>query len=1228
MQSASSNLSITINNAAPVPLQISTSSLPAGETWSAYTATLAANGGTAPYGWSLAAGALPDGLSLSAGGLITGTPTQNGSFSFTLQVADSASPASTATKAFVVSIALTGGTLQITTPSLPAAAVNVAYSTTLVAIGGITPYSWTVSSGTLPSGLKLNSFSGIISGTPTLAGSSTFTIKVQDAAPTPQTATKSFSLDVSAAASTLQITTTSLAAGKVSSAYAATITATGGTVPYTWSVSAGTLPAGLSLSASTGQISGTPTQAGNVSFTIQVKDSGSPAQTANQALSISIASNVTPVQITTSSLAGGQVGVAYSASLAASGGTTPYSWSISAGSLPAGLSLNASTGQISGTPTASGNASFTVQVKDSTSPAQTANQPLTLNVIAAIPPVSVTTSTLAGGQVGTSYTSTLAASGGTAPYSWSVSAGALPAGLTLSASGIISGTPTASGTASFTVKATDSGSPAKTATASLSLAVTAASATLQITSSTLANGLTGTVYQASFSATGGTTPYSWSVSSGSLPPGLALSSTGQITGTPTAVGSASFTVKVTDSSSPAQSATKSFSITVVSSTTPVQIVTTSLPAGQVNSGYSTSLAASGGTAPYTWSILSGSLPSGVTLAANGQISGTPTQAATSSVTIQVKDSSSTPQTASKGFSVTIATAASGTALTSCGVLSSPGTTYALQSDISSTDSCLSIQADNITINLNGHTITYATNPSTAGKARYGISVVACWDSSIASGNAEGAACGNGGNNLTVAGPGNITQGAGAAPYSHAIRIGQTDQGASPTVHDVTFNFASTSSVGIWNDFQGQGANYYNNVYNNNVTHINNRYEIEGTSIGLYDGHSQSTPVTIHNETILGGAQGAILIENPGAQVYSNTIENGNPNGTQSGGTCSASAGCQYANDFGVYAWGTQQNIYNNTITSREGRGVQVGSSSNPVDSLQLHDNVITTIEHPNNAEYNGCEIDGTYGVQLNNAGSSNPLTNNTIYNNTVLAKAINCPGFGFSWSGAMAGNTSHNNSFTCQLQSGYTSGAMPCAGIRLDAKEYTPTFTFTSTADTFTGDTSAVYTWYDGSPSWTCKQCTFAKGANALSSYVTFSWISNPGASSDPYYIIDPTFVGGASKDSNDLSGWSNGTSASYLIQWTYTLTVEKSSNSSPLSGATVTAVDSLGNSECSGTTNTSGLFSCVVTEERWYNNGSGAHQEERGPHAFTISAPACTTNKYNMTITSPTSDTRTLGGC
>jgi hypothetical protein len=187
--------------------------------------------------------------------------------------------------------------------------------------------------------------------------------------------------------SPLQVTTTAVPSGTVGVAYQAGITAAGGTSPYRWSQAAGMLPVGLTLGGN-GVVSGTPTTQGSYSFTAMVTDSGSPAQTASATFSISIAApatsspTTTPLSIVTTSLPSGTTGTAYSATLSGSGGTPGYTWGISSGSLPPGLTLAATSGQISGTPITGASYSFTVRLSDSGSPAQSASRSFTILVVA------------------------------------------------------------------------------------------------------------------------------------------------------------------------------------------------------------------------------------------------------------------------------------------------------------------------------------------------------------------------------------------------------------------------------------------------------------------------------------------------------------------------------------------------------------------------------------------------------------------------------------------------------------------------------------------------------------------------------------------------------------------------------------------------------------------------------------------------------------------------------
>lgn len=191
-----------------------------------------------------------------------------------------------------------------------------------------------------------------------------------------------------------------------------------------------------------------------------------------------IVTTAAPLAISTTSLPNGVQSTPYSTALAANGGATPYRWNLAAGSLPAGLSLNSSTGAISGAPSAAGTTNFTIQVADSSSTQQTMLQALSIVVSGSAPPptpLSVNVSALLGGTAQQPYTGVVAASGGTAPYSFSVASGSLPAGLTLNSStGAVSGTPTTAGTYSFSIQAKDSSATANVGSASDSVLIAAA----------------------------------------------------------------------------------------------------------------------------------------------------------------------------------------------------------------------------------------------------------------------------------------------------------------------------------------------------------------------------------------------------------------------------------------------------------------------------------------------------------------------------------------------------------------------------------------------------------------------------------------------------------------------------------------------------------------------------------------------------------------------------------
>jgi hypothetical protein len=590
----------------------------------AYSSAMTAVRGTPPYTFSIIAGALPPGLALnqSTGG-IAGIPTLAGTFNFTGRVTDSSG--ATASGAF--SIVVAQPPLSIISGSLPAGRVGESYSTSIGAAGGNPPYSFSLLSGSLPPGISLAP-DGRLQGTPSQTGTFSFAVQVRDSGQ--GSSSGSFSIQILPPA--LSILTSSLPDGAVGAPYSAALSASGGEPPYRWALSSGSLPPGLSLSTA-GVISGTPTTAGAYQFGASATDSGGAI--ASRTFTIRVEN---PLRILTESLPNGTEGTAYSGPLSAAGGTPPYSWSIASGSLPPGLTLNPGTGEITGTPTASGVFGFTVAVTDSAR--TTASRALSIRVIA---PLRILTESLPPGIEGAPYSSPVSASGGTAPYSWSVS-GSLPPGLTLNAAtGAISGTPTAQGSFSFTVSVTD----AAQASASRALSIQI-NAPLRILTTSLPEGAEGRPYSASIQASGGAVPYSFSLAAGQLPPGITLSSDGSLSGVPSQSGDFALTVRVTDRAG--YRAERELSLRVQLRP---QILTEALPDGRVGETYSTTLSASG-RQPFTWSISSGSLPQGLSLnAQTGAITGTPAQPGSFSIEVTVSDGNQPPLTASRSYTLRI-----------------------------------------------------------------------------------------------------------------------------------------------------------------------------------------------------------------------------------------------------------------------------------------------------------------------------------------------------------------------------------------------------------------------------------------------------------------------------------------------------------------------------------------------------------------------------------------------
>jgi hypothetical protein len=490
---APGSVNITNSNIA-----LSPATLPSTSPGAAYSQAITASGGTPPYTFAVSAGSLPPGLSLSAAGALTGAATAGGAFSFTVQASETGGCAGTRAYTIVVNCPV----LSVNPVFLPDGAVGAAYSATLTCPAGLAPLSFTVSAGSLPAGLTLSA-AGALTGTPTTAGSSTLTVSVTDAAGC--SASRAYTVDVFATdpVSSVAASTTGLA---ISSAHPCV------SVPFVYtrgeSAPARGLTVSFQLDPTKLQLCSPPATAvhlgswfaGFANTSVQVTQDGSGAYTVDVALV------GTPCGITSG-------GTLFTLDLASAG--------------------------------ADGMGAITVtRVKshdcDGNAIAVRAGDPAQLRIQNTA--ITLAPTNLPNGVVGVAYSQAITAQSGVAPFTFSVSAGALPPGLTLSSAGLLAGTPTAVGNFAFTVSVADvDGVPGSRA-----YTMSVACPVITLSPTTLPDAQIGVAYSQTIVASGGTGPYSFAVTAGTLPPGLSLSASGDLTGTPTAAGAVAFTVTALD----------------------------------------------------------------------------------------------------------------------------------------------------------------------------------------------------------------------------------------------------------------------------------------------------------------------------------------------------------------------------------------------------------------------------------------------------------------------------------------------------------------------------------------------------------------------------------------------------------------------------------------------------------------------------------------------------------
>lgn len=608
--------SITVNPATLNPLTAG----------AVFSQTFTQTGGNGAITWSFT-GTLPTGLTLNATtGELAGTPTTPGNFSFTVVATD----ANNCTGSRAYSLTVNCPSITLTPATLPNAVVGTAYNQT-VSASPAGAYNYTVTSGNLPNGLTLNSSTGVMSGMPTTVGTANFTITATIFG----TCVGSQAYVLTTNCPSIAISPATLGAGTVGSAFSQTFMQAGGNGTIAWSFT-GKLPTGLTLNAATGELAGTPTVPGGYSFTISATD----ANNCTGSRSYTLLVGCPTISITPTTLPGGTVGLPYSQMLAQTGGSGTIAWNFT-GTLPTGLTLNPSTGALNGTPTATGSFSFTIIATDANNCTGSQAYSLAVNC----PTITLAPVTLPPGGVSLDYNQTVSASpAGT--YSYAVSAGSLPAGLTLdSKTGVLSGKPTAAGTANFTITATGFG----VCTGSQAYTLTINCSAITITPPTLPSGSEGAPYNQALGQTGAVGTATWSISAGALPNGLSLNAaSGVLSGATLAPGTFNFTVRATGSNGCFGERTYTL---VVTNCPTLTLTPGTLPNVRLGNPYSQMLAGGGGQAPYNFTVTTGALPAGVTLATNGLIAGTPTQSGTFAFTVTVRDTNNCSGT--QGYTLSV-----------------------------------------------------------------------------------------------------------------------------------------------------------------------------------------------------------------------------------------------------------------------------------------------------------------------------------------------------------------------------------------------------------------------------------------------------------------------------------------------------------------------------------------------------------------------------------------------
>ena len=500
-----------------------------------FSISLIAVGGTT-YRWTMLndPGQSTPWLTLTAGGILTGTSPAAGIYEFTVTVVSKVEDIEY-TDVQRASLTVAPPSLFISERScpLPSAIAGASYRAALVATGGPGPFIWNWGDSSPVPGLTLSD-AGIIAGTPARQGNYIFSVRVASSKTgAADPGSRQCALTVQPSLPDPAITACPAGSVTLGVPVGEVLQAGGGNGPYFWSAS-GSLPSGLSVD-SKGILSGIPQSEGSFPFTLSLRDQQEKKISRN--CSMAVAKPVINLTFACP-LPSGVTGAGYNQKLSASGGQEPYTWT-TLGNFPAGLSITAD-GSITGRPNDGGAFQFRLQAEDAAG--RGVSVPCSLVVSRA--ELSINSCPLPPGKINTQYGQPLTVIGGNGPLVWSAS-GRMPAGLSVSSLGLLSGVPTEAGDFSFGLSVRDSSGLSASQDCSFAIAPDPLKLDRACPA---AQPTVGTAFTFQPVVTGGIAPYGWSLN-GTLPAGLSLGKNGILAGTPSKASAGDFEILVRDSQS-------------------------------------------------------------------------------------------------------------------------------------------------------------------------------------------------------------------------------------------------------------------------------------------------------------------------------------------------------------------------------------------------------------------------------------------------------------------------------------------------------------------------------------------------------------------------------------------------------------------------------------------------------------------------------------------------------